>query len=920
MKKAQARANILSQDPAAPQQQQQPMDQRQQPGFQQPFPGQNASNVRYPPPNQRQPSSGYRQKPPPQQAYYNQFQQPVPQMQHPEKSSRQGYQPHPDQQHYNQGYNDYPQQGQHHSPTGSYQDNRYQQQQRNYSQPAPQQHLPPQMPRHSSHDAYHYRDQGHSGYQEDYGYNNQQYPQNNERATSYQGPPPQNYQGRPVTADSAKSSEEQSKIMELEEKIQKLEKLMTLKGESNTSIPSPTSDLHLVTEQTSQMNINEPARVQTTTTAPVSINGAPPLPPPPPTEQRSISSSPKANLFTTELESSTMKSNTSAGATSHNDPLRMSTSSLIPTDRSISDQSIDDQDDQVDEPPPSYEELEKLGTLTYSKSIYRTGFEKAGYQLDHVQPSPSTPAPNTHTERLMSKRRIPSEIKEERKEEESSNMIPIRESTPPAPRKSPEPIEVSPQDIVKSRQQPKRFTDDSLYGAEEIAPKPVKGNFIKYQTPVSFKTLNHDIIEPILPSKSDEPEDSIIQRFRTTRDQALRDYSQFTPKIQFFWAILLLETMSNQKVLSRMAIDGKIRKTPLQFKNLGKQRSMFLNTAVKVLEKLIQIAPDETRAKLYLGDIYSGGIHPGIIERDEKKGFQYFMEASLKQNDPVACYRVACCLESGVGCTQDVLKSTEFFQMGAKLGDPSSMCQLGMMHFAGVNGCSQDINQSIQYHKDAYETLRSKTIMSFDPLISVRSYQDARGAFYTLAKIYQTDRNILCLNDGSPKSIRMVEQMKNGRIWCHSSRALKYYLEAAKLGHSESQASLGYYYSQGFFPTLNFKSDKEAHNGNPDPLDTRKSIYWFSKAASDGHVYASLGLARWYGSGAEGVMNKDEQQAFLWGRKAADIGGLPEAEFMIGMCFETGFGTNKNRSMAINYYERSANKGYKKARDKLKTL
>lgn len=58
-------------------------------------------------------------------------------------------------------------------------------------------------------------------------------------------------------------------------------------------------------------------------------------------------------------------------------------------------------------------------------------------------------------------------------------------------------------------------------------------------------------------------------------------------------------------------------------------------------------------------------------------------------------------------------------------------------------------------------------------------------------------------------------------------------MEAAKLNHSESQACLGYYYSQGFFPTLNFKSDKESHNNKPDAIDSKRSIYWFSKAASN---------------------------------------------------------------------------------------
>lgn len=965
MKKAQARANILAQDP---------MMGGTGTGTGAPSgniqnPGSNGAGAHFAPPGQRQAAAGQRQRPPLQQGYYHPGQGMPPQQpmyQNYQNGPMQGYQPQ-----YNQGYGDY--QGQTRPPRGppgpaappgslgppqdyhqeGYRDQGYQQQQprqRQGSRPHQAQQ------RHVSHDEYYRRGRGQ--YEEEY-YDEYDHYQGSQRAVSYDS--------RATASEELKSSEEQAKIQALEEKIQRLEKLVTMRSELEGSergeqtgisqglntterMSAPSSEPAPVAEQMASMAISSNSHVQTTTNARSAGGAAPPLPPPPPSQHRSFSSSPKASLFQADVEQ-----------TAAHDPLRLSTSSLIPTDKSLSDQSIEEAaeaeaDGDADEPPPSYEELEKSGSLTYSKSIYRTGFEKAGYQLDHVQASPTTSSPPASTssaaaERLLSKRRVPSGLKVEHKSGVSgaseasatSALSGAGESVTNAThmRKSPEPLvgtDAEPAlDFTPpvTTRQTKRFTDDSLYGVEEArgsresVPRSTRGPtrapttpqakpaFIKYQTPGSYRTLNRDIIEPILPSKSEESVETIMERFRVTRDQALRDYNQFTPRIQFTWAIMLLETMSNQRVLAGMAIDGKLRKVPLSYKRLDKQRAMFLTTAVKVLEKLIQIAPDETRAKLYLGDIYSGGIHPGIIPRDERRGFQYFMDAAMKQEDPVGCYRVACCLESGVGAPQDVLRSTEFFQKGAELGDPSSMCQLGMMHFAGVNGCTQDINKSIQYHRQAYETLRSKTVMSFDPLISVRSYQDARGAFYTLAKIYQTDRNILCLADGSPKSVRMIEQIKAANVWCHSSRALKYYLEAAKLGHAESQASLGYYYSQGFFPTLNFKSDKEAHGGKPDVLDTRKSIYWFSKAASEGHVYAALGLARWYGSGAEGVLSKDEQQAFLWGRKAADVGGLPEAEYMVGMCYETGFGTPRSSALAAEYYGRSAAKGYRKARDRI---
>lgn len=811
----------------------------------------------------------------------------------------------------------------------------------------------------------------------------------------------------------SKNSIEQDKIQLLEEKIQRLERVLALQ-----ELESKTSTSELPSKDTSQENINhKPVLTNAPTSASslqttkaisvpsqVSDGSAPPLPPPPPPEKKSLLNSPKANLFLSEMEK-----NKNSGY----DELRLSASSLIPTDKSISDHSDGEADHSYDfndeEPPPSYEELEKSGTLTYSKSIYRTGFEKAGYQMDHVVTPTGTGHPLSSDEittrnkssskranELMFKRKIPSQIDEETDKnlfKSSLNSIPtlkteetqteskpskvqapyktsiqkpveapvlsqippptaaataaatVKRSSPPPPPLPPAPqipnkpnkfstvqSDFKPPKLENSQsainqRQARSTMDSSLYTPKVSTSEiPEIASVIKYSTDLSYEELPNGVIKPILPSKAKDSTEESIARFRKTREKALSDYKRFTPKIQFYWAILLVETLSKSEVLSKMTIDGKLRKNPISYKKLKKQRLMFLTTAVKVLEKIIQIAPNDTRARLYLGDIYSGGIHPGLIERDEKLGYQLFYDAATKQNDPVACYRIACCLESGVGCPQDIAKSIIFFERGATLGDPSSMCQLGMMHFAGVNGCVQDISLSIAYHKQAYETLRSKTIMGSDPLISSRSFQDARGALYTLAKLHQTDRQILCLTDNNDdKTRKTIEELKISNVWCNSSKALKYYLEAGKLGHNESQACLGYYYSQGFFPTHSFKSDKEANNGIPGTLDARKSIYWFSKAAADGHTYAALGLARWYGSGAidgdgKVILKRDEQQAFLWGRKAADAGELVEAEFMIGICFEQGFGVEKNAVMAANYFERSARKGYKKAINKMKAI
>ncbi|ODV85914.1 hypothetical protein CANARDRAFT_175672 [[Candida] arabinofermentans NRRL YB-2248] len=794
----------------------------------------------------------------------------------------------------------------------------------------------------------------------------------------------------PQPVVNEQSTKDDSRINYLEEKVELLTKLLesqvlekkstssTLFSNNNSVNSTPTNDtFNFITNSSPSSNQTKDTDVTNIypgsssssiagastvigapSTTTVNNHGnnlmAPPLPPPPAAELKSNSSSPIVNSFLgikAELES-------------ESEGKRGSANSLIPDEDQFFASYMDSPEigsngsNEEDVPPPSYEEIEKSGTLTYSQSIYRTGFEKAGFQMNHVTDSKSVEQASSKVSTstgngnrgnnsespadLRNKRKLPPPLPKlneiidtaentvieppSRLASDSSVSSSVYSTPTPTPTTmtpaqtpaqtpapAPAPAPIANEEIID-------YSRNTLQQTLRMNSQPKLTREPSYQRPVSYKMRDNGIIEPILPSKSEEPLETVINNFRLIRSKAIKDYKNFTPEIQFDWAITLLETLSRTDLISKMSIDGNIRKKKLPYSSLHLQRSHFLTTSVKVLEKLIEEAPSSTRARLYLGDIYSGGIHPGLIAKDEIRGYELFHDAAIKQNDPVACYRIACCLESGVGCIKSVEKSFQFFKKGAELGDPSAMCQLGMLYFAGVNGFPLDISKSLYWHEKAYESLKSMKVMGSDPLISARSFSDSRGALYTLAKLHQTDLNILCLDKDTPKTRRTIEQLQQLKIFRNQKRTLDYYMQAAKLGHAESQASLGYYFSQGFFPTSNFRSDKESFGNIKANTDARQSIYWFCEAAASDHIYAALGLAKWYGSGAPGILKKDDQQAFLWGRKAADEGQLPEAEFMIGMCFEQGFGIAKNKQSAIGYYRRSASKGYKKAASRLQQL
>ncbi|GMG19662.1 unnamed protein product [Ambrosiozyma monospora] len=810
-------------------------------------------------------------------------------------------------------------------------------------------------------------------------------------------------QSRILSEESKQSTvapNENDRINYLEEKILLLEKALASQDLSPSSHTSSFSDTqpsvpaHQPVQTQSPPSPPSPADItphpfknrENTSTFQRSDASAPPLPPPPSSYQKKPLS-PLASSFYAKT-----------GNPIVDEIKRTSKSSLVPTpDPTIEDLINYDDDGGFDELPPSYEELEQSGSLTYSKSIYRTGVEKAGLLSDYVNPASSEPPvleSSTTTNEFSSsghkplRRRMPPPLTGLSETEPppslsysqrlgsstSSNYtepdIPLASannsvdpsqynfkieagysstsasastSTIPLPTRArtPNPEQRAHPTATHHHQTNQRMhTEESAFEPPSMGDRRTDSNRSNndYRKPpkssstlnsaklksnsLSYKVIANGVIEPVLPSKSDEPLEDAIARFKATREQALKDYKKFTPVIQFNWALILLESLARTELVSRMDISGKKRRRPIPFKMLTEQRKTFLKTSVKVLQNLVQLAPNKTRARTYLGDIYAGGIHPGLVVQDEHKGYELFYEAAIQENDALACYRVACCLESGFGCSKNIKKSNQFLERAATLGDPSAMCQLAMSHFTGVNGIQLDMGMSIEWNTRAVESLRNINVMGSDPLLSSRSFSDSRRALYILGKMHQTDIGLLCLKDNTTKNKFRLDQLVKLDVFRNYHKALGYFTEAAKIGHIESQATLGFLYSKGYFPTDNFKPDKDSTAGrNPKGiLDARKSVYWFSKAAQEDHVYAALGLANWYGSGAEGLLEKSEQQAFLWGRKAADEGLLPEAEFMIGICFEQGFGVAENRQMAINYFKRSASKGYHKAAAKLKSI
>jgi Caspase domain/Sel1 repeat len=157
----------------------------------------------------------------------------------------------------------------------------------------------------------------------------------------------------------------------------------------------------------------------------------------------------------------------------------------------------------------------------------------------------------------------------------------------------------------------------------------------------------------------------------------------------------------------------------------------------------------------------------------------------------------------------------------------------------------------------------------------------------------------------NPRSQLQLEtakvQAKNYTDGGNYMKALPIYQQLAEGGDSESMASLGYFY----------------YNGWGVSQDYSQAAKWFEKAAGAGEtsVMSALGLMYAMGKG----VRQNDAVSVGWNRKAAAAG---DATGMLGLAFmyENGRGVPKNMSTAIDWYRKSANAGDDTAKQNLRRL
>ena len=381
---------------------------------------------------------------------------------------------------------------------------------------------------------------------------------------------------------------------------------------------------------------------------------------------------------------------------------------------------------------------------------------------------------------------------------------------------------------------------------------------------------------------------SLLSNSKTLEMYRTNAKKSHDPLLQYELAVFMIEIAQQQPAEperprpQRKSSSSSIPDSPHLETPGGNSRKELLREARQILERIVNRLP---QAQYYLADAYASGLfNKGASENE--KAFPLFIAAS-KHGHAESGYRAALCYEFGWGCRKDPSKAVQFFRQAASKNHPGAMTRLGVACLRSDLGLKGQYREGIKWLKRATD-------------IADEQYPSAP---YELGRLH--------------------EQGYGDEIFEDPTYAAQLYTQAAELGHTDAYFRMGEAYEHG---VLNC------------PRDAALSVHFYTGAAQGGHPGAMMALCAWYLVGAEPVLEKNEDEAFLWAQKASETGmfdfyffycgsfsniettGLPKAEYAVGYFTEMGIGCRRDTLEANVWYVQAAAHGDERAKARIKII
>ncbi|CAO1635516.1 unnamed protein product [Parajaminaea phylloscopi] len=389
-------------------------------------------------------------------------------------------------------------------------------------------------------------------------------------------------------------------------------------------------------------------------------------------------------------------------------------------------------------------------------------------------------------------------------------------------------------------------------------PLPPPGTLYRQGTTLSMGSNHSGSLNPRRRSKdAGLPQQSLPFNKNFVNEYRARMKADPDPEEQFRFARYLIEAAKKIHDPS----DGP--------KQARKYRDSLLSESLKLIKRLATTGmglgkPPYAEAQFFLANCFGNGSLG--LQVDHEKAYNLYVQAS-KQNHPAATYRTAVCNEVGAGTRRDHHRAVLFYRKASALGDTAGMYKLGMILLNGLLGQQRNVREAIVWLKRA----------------AGQADEDNPHALHELGLLHEKPNSVVPHDEPYSREL---------------------FTQAAQLGYAPSQFKLGSAYEYGALTC---------------PVDPRRSIAWYTKAAGKNDGESELALSGWYLTGSEGVLKQSDAEAYLWARRAATK-GIPKAEYAVGYYSEVGIGVKADLEEAKKWYMRAAAQGNKRAMQRLTEL
>ena len=318
--------------------------------------------------------------------------------------------------------------------------------------------------------------------------------------------------------------------------------------------------------------------------------------------------------------------------------------------------------------------------------------------------------------------------------------------------------------------------------------------------------------------------------------------------------------------------ESKFREVIPYFEALAEQNDPFAQTALaacykigigveKDLNKAIELymkasEQEYAPAQVFLGEYYQSGT---FIEKDEDQATELFTKAS-EQGYAKGQNSLGYCYLKGIGIEKDLTRAVELFTLASEQGYAPAQSNLGFCYENGL-GVEEEENKAFELFLKASEQ----------------------------GNAIAQDRLGVCFQDGF--GVKRDEK-----------KAFELFLMASEQGIIEAQHNLGLCYL----------------DGTGIKRDIKKGLELCNRACEQGYAPAQSNLALRYIFGIRGV-KMDLRRIFELSTKASEQGD-ELGQYCLGVCYEEGYGVEKNKEQAIELYIKASDQGNDLAKIHLKSL